>query len=61
MVTAFFPKPMPSLPVPGQQVRWHHPEHIRYLGWEEAFGSGPFEVIALVDHKDLDIPPMASS
>jgi len=54
--TPLFPAPMPRLPHPGQRVRWRHPEQLRWLGWEEAYGHGPFEVVGLVDHAALDIP-----
>jgi hypothetical protein len=51
-----FPEPMPRLPHPGQRVRWRNPRHVRVLGMEEAYGHGPFEVVALVDNAALDIP-----
>jgi hypothetical protein len=55
MATAF-PEPMTHLPQPGQRVRWRNPDHVRWLGWEEAFGHGPFEVVGLIDHAAQDIP-----
>lgn len=51
-----FPAPMPRLPRPGQRVRWRHPERLRWSGWPEVFGQGPFEVVGLVDHTAEEIP-----
>jgi hypothetical protein len=44
------------LPRPGQQVRWRQPEHAHALGWQDAYGPGPFEVVRVVDKADLGIP-----
>ncbi len=49
MTTAPAPKLMPVLPRPGQRVRWRCPQEARRCGWEAVFGSGPFEVVGLVD------------
>jgi hypothetical protein len=46
------PKLMPELPRPGQKVRWRNPQGACPCGWEAVFGSGPFEVVGLVDRSD---------
>lgn len=51
-----YPKPMSRLPQTGQHVRWRNPEQLRWTGWVDAFGAGPFEVVGLVDHSAQDIP-----
>jgi hypothetical protein len=51
-----FPLPMPELPCPGQKVRWRDGRHARAIGWLEAYGPGPFEVVGVVDKSHLDIP-----
>lgn len=56
MSVNLFHAPMTSLPRPGQRVRWRDPRHVHLLGWPEAFGDGPFEVLAVVDHRAQDIP-----
>jgi hypothetical protein len=48
--------PLPQLPRPGQTVRWRDPRHARALGWEEAYGPGPFEVVGATDNSHLGIP-----
>src|SRR5215475_4269606 len=49
--------PGPGLLRPGQKVRWRDPRHARALGWEEAYGPGPFEVVRVVDKSRQGIPP----
>jgi hypothetical protein len=56
METASFPPPMPTLPRPGQKVRWRDPEHAHAIGWLDAYGAGPFEVVRIVDKSDQDLP-----
>ena len=46
------PQRMPTLPRPGQQVRWRDLAGVRAWHWTEVFGPGPFEVVGLVDHSD---------
>lgn len=48
MTTA--PTRMPKLPWPGQKVCWRNPQQARGYGWEDVFGTGPFDVVRLVDH-----------
>jgi hypothetical protein len=52
-----FPLPMPELARPGQKVRWRCPRHARAIGWLDAHGPGPFEVVGLVDKSHQGIPP----
>jgi hypothetical protein len=52
---AAFPLPMPDLPRPGQKVRWRSLRHARAIGWLDAYGHGPFEVVAVVDKSHLGI------
>ncbi len=33
-------------------ARWRDPKNARAWGWEAALGTGPFEVVAVVDHGD---------
>lgn len=41
--------PRPELPAePGEQVRWRHPRLAIARGWLQAYGPGPFEVVALM-------------
>jgi hypothetical protein len=47
---------MPELPRPGQKVRWRCTRHARAIGWLDAYGPGPFEVVGLVDKSRQDIP-----
>ena len=49
--------PARKRPWPGQKVRWREPRHARALGWEDAYGPGPFEVVRVVDKSRLGIPP----
>jgi hypothetical protein len=56
MDTSQLPAPMPSLPRPGQQVRWRDPRHAFALGWAYALGQGPFVVIATVDRSGQGLP-----
>jgi hypothetical protein len=51
------PAPTPPLPPLGRKVRWRDPRHARALGWEEAYGPGPFEVVRVVDKSRQGIPP----
>ncbi len=46
-----------NLPRPGQLVRWRDVRHARALGWLDALGPGPFEVVRVVDHAGLGLPP----
>jgi hypothetical protein len=46
-----------NLPRPGQRVRWRDVRHARALGWLDALGPGPFEVVRVVDHADVGLPP----
>jgi len=46
-----------ALPRPGQQVRWRQPEHAHALGWAATLGTGPFEVVGVVDKSEQGIPP----
>jgi hypothetical protein len=46
------PPRMPDLPHPGQKVCWRDPPHARALGWAHILGSGPFEVVRVVDKSD---------
>jgi hypothetical protein len=50
------PSPMPKPPKPGQTVRWRDLRHARALCWEEAYGPGPFKVLAVTDKSHLGIP-----
>jgi hypothetical protein len=43
---------MPVLPCPGQKVRWRDLRHARALCWAEILGSGPFEVVRIVDKSE---------
>jgi hypothetical protein len=45
------------LPPPAHKVRWRDPRHARALGWEDAYGPGPFEVVRVVDQSPQGIPP----
>ena len=56
MYADLFHAPMPSLPRRGQRVRWRDARHVHLLGWSEAYGDGPFEVLGVVDHRAQDIP-----
>ena len=40
----------------GQKVRWEDPRHARALGWEDALGPGPFEVVGFVDRRREGLP-----
>jgi hypothetical protein len=41
--------PMPKLP---QKVCWRNPQQAREWGWEQLLGTGPFEVVRIVDSYD---------
>jgi hypothetical protein len=47
---------MTPLPLPDQRVRWRQPRHAHALGWADAYGPGPFEVVGVVDKSGLGIP-----
>jgi CheY-like chemotaxis protein len=47
---------MPHLPRPGQQVRWRDARHAQALRWLDAYGPGPFEVVAVVPPRDPGLP-----
>ena len=51
-----WPAPLIPLPLPGQRVRWREPRHAHALGWADAYGQGPFEVVGIVDKSGLGIP-----
>ena len=51
-----YPSPMPALPPPGHKVRWRDPVHARALGWEDALGPSPFEVVGFVDRREEGMP-----
>jgi hypothetical protein len=53
------PVPIPEFLTPGRKVRWREPRHACALGWEDAYGPGPFEVVRWVDKSHQDIPPAA--
>jgi hypothetical protein len=44
------------IPRPGMRVGWRDPRHAHALGWLEAYGPGPFEVVRVVDKADQGIP-----
>jgi hypothetical protein len=48
--------PTPELPRPGQKVRWRDAQHAQAIGWLDAYGPGPFEVVRAVDKSHLGIP-----
>jgi hypothetical protein len=50
MKTAPLPTRMPTLPRPGQRVRWRQPRRARAWSWARLYGSGPFEVVCITDH-----------
>jgi hypothetical protein len=47
-----------STPQSGEWVRWRDSRHARALklGWADALGEGPFEVVSVVDRSDQDLP-----
>jgi hypothetical protein len=47
---------MRELPLPGQKVRWRNSDQARAWGWQDVFGSGPFQVIGILDHSNQDYP-----
>jgi hypothetical protein len=51
------PLPVTDPPRPGQKVRWRDPRHARAIGWLDAHGPGPFEVVGLVDKSHQGLPP----
>ena len=50
------PASTPPLPTPAHKVRWRDPRHARALGWEDAYGPGPFEVVRVVDKGRYGLP-----
>ena len=56
MDTALLPGPMPTLPRPGQRVRWRDPRHARALSWADSYGPGPFEVVGVRDRSGQGLP-----
>ena len=50
------PALMLRLPRPGQQVRWSQPWHAHAIGWADAYGPGPFEVVRVVDKAEQGLP-----
>ena len=40
----------------GQLVRWRNPEQANAYGWMETYGSGPFEVLFVIDKRWQDLP-----
>jgi hypothetical protein len=40
----------------GEWVRWRNPVDASQLGWEQSYGPGPFEVVAVVDRTAEGIP-----
>ena len=46
---------MPT-PQPSQKVQWRHLRHARALGWVDALGLGPFEVVRVVDKSHQGLP-----
>jgi hypothetical protein len=51
METSPFPTLVFYSPRLGQRVRWEDPRHARALGWADALGPGPFEVVGFVDRR----------
>jgi len=45
-----------STPQPGERVCWRDSRHARALGWADALGDGPFEVVRVVDRGDEGLP-----
>src|SRR3954451_2909484 len=56
MGPALFPELVSELPRPGQQVRWRQPWHANAIGWADAYGPGPFEVVRVVDKAEQGLP-----
>jgi CheY-like chemotaxis protein len=56
MEPASSPNPLPELPRPGQWARWRQPWHAHAIGWADAYGPGPFEVVGVVDKSGQGIP-----
>jgi hypothetical protein len=55
-MNADFPAPMPRTPQPGQKVQWRDLRHAQALGWADALGLGPFEVVQVVDKSHQGLP-----
>jgi hypothetical protein len=51
-----FPTPMPKAPTPGELVRWRCSRHAKAIGWADAFGTGPFLTLRVVDRSTDGIP-----
>jgi len=49
------------LPRPGQKAGWRDLQRAQALGWADVYGTGPFEVVGVVDHAAENIPPGSSS
>src|SRR4051812_22327300 len=48
----------PAWALPGAKAHWKDPRHARALGWADAYGPGPFEVVGVVPARPgQDIPP----
>ena len=56
MATSSFPTLVFYSPRLGQKVRWEDPRPARALGWEDALGPGPFEVVGFVDRRREGLP-----
>ena len=50
------PEGMSKVPEAGQWVRWRQPRHAYAIGWADAYGPGPFEVVRVVDKSGQGIP-----
>jgi hypothetical protein len=48
--------PVLEVPQSGQKVGWRDPEYARALGWADAYGPGPFEVLRAIDRSGLGLP-----
>jgi len=56
METSPFPAPLLKAPESGDLVCWRCLRHARVLGWDQAYGGGPFVVLRVVDHGSEGIP-----
>lgn len=50
---ALIPKRLAKLPGPGQKVCWRIPQSARAWGWEDVFGTGPFDVVRTKRHHGM--------